>query len=123
MPATDPVVLIGEPDQATAELYLRALRVAFDVLAAHDETTLLRTLSARRIAALVLEPAIFGGGWTDLVAISRECAARGIPLVICSTLDERRRGMELGATVYLVKPTLPSILLDALQHVIGSGGA
>ncbi|MBK9715180.1 MAG: hypothetical protein IPO81_28415 [Kouleothrix sp.] len=123
MPATDRVVLIGEPDQATAELYRRALRVAFEVLAAHDETTLLRTLSARRIAALVLEPAIFGRGWTDIVAISRECAARGIPLVICSTLDERRRGMELGATIYLVKPTLPSILLDTLQNVIGSGGA
>ena len=47
-------------------------------------------------------------------------AKRDILLVLCSTLDERRRGIELGATMYLVKPTLPTTLPGALQAVIKS---
>jgi DNA-binding response OmpR family regulator len=120
MIVTDRVVLLGEPDQASSMLYQRVLRAAFEVIAAPDEDTVLHMLHTRPIAALVLDPMIFVAyRWEQLAAISRVCAERGIPLVICSTLDERRRGMELGATTYLVKPTLPATLLDTLQQVIG----
>jgi DNA-binding response OmpR family regulator len=119
MTATDRVVLIGEPDQATSELYQRALHAAFDVITAPDEDTLLHLLRTLPIAALVLEPAIFAArGWERLAAISCVCAERAIPLVVCSTLDERRRGIGLGVAAYLVKPTLPATLLDTLRHVI-----
>jgi DNA-binding response OmpR family regulator len=49
------------------------------------------------------------------------CAAQGIPLIVCSTLDERRRGIALGAAAYLVKPTLPATLLATLQQVLRGG--
>ena len=122
MTVTDRVVLLAEPDQASSMLYQRVLRAAFEVITAPDEGTVLQMLHTRPIAALVLDPMIFvAHRWEQLAAISRVCAERGIPLVVCSTLDERRRGIELGATTYLIKPTLPATLLDTLQAVIKSG--
>lgn len=94
----------------------------FDVITACDVETILRMLRTHPSAALVLEPAIFAPySWEPLTEISWVCAARTFPLVICSTLDERRRGFELGAAAYLVKPTLPATLLDTLRQVVGIG--
>jgi DNA-binding response OmpR family regulator len=122
MTATGNVVLIGEPDQATNTLYQRALGTTFTVISASDEETMLELLRTTPIAALVLEPAIFAApGWDGLATISHMCAALGIPLIVCSTLDERRRGIALGAAAYLVKPTLPATLVATLRQVIGSG--
>jgi DNA-binding response OmpR family regulator len=122
MTVTDRVVLLAEPDQPSSMLYQRILRAAFEVVAAADKDTVLRILRTRPVKALVLDPMIFAAyRWEQLAAISRVCAERGIPLVICSTLDERRRGIELGATTYLLKPTLPATLLDTLQQVLGIG--
>jgi DNA-binding response OmpR family regulator len=119
MAVADQVVLIGEPDQATRALYERALGAAFEVLVAPDQDAVLHLLQTRRLAALVLEPAIFVlGGWEQVVTVSELCAAAHVPLVICSTQDERRRGIELGAAAYLVKPTLPAALLEAVRAVI-----
>ena len=120
MTLTSRIVLLGEPDQAASALYERALHAAFDVIATPDEDGVLHMLHTRPIAALVLEPIILATNrWQQLAAISQICAEREIPLVLCSTLDERRRGLELGAAIYLVKPTLPSTLLDTLRQVIG----
>jgi DNA-binding response OmpR family regulator len=122
MTVTDRVVLLAEPDQASSLLYQHVLRTAFEVVAAADKETVLRILHTRPVEVLVLDPMIFAmQRWEQLSMLSRICAERGIPLVICSTLDERRRGIELGAAVYLVKPTLPATLLATLQHVLGIG--
>jgi DNA-binding response OmpR family regulator len=121
MAGNQQVILIGEPDPATTALYQRALSTAFTVLAAPDEASLLQLLYTMPVAALVLELALFPApGWDEVTAISRVCAEQGVPLVVCSTLDERRRGLALGATAYLVKPTLPATLLDTLREVMES---
>ena len=120
MTVTDRVVLLAEPDRASSMLYQQILRAAFEVVAAADKDKVMHILHTRPVEAVVLDPMIFVTyRWEQLAAICRVCAERGIPLVICSTLDERRRGIELGATVYLVKPTLPVTLLDTLQQVLG----
>jgi ABC-type transport system involved in cytochrome bd biosynthesis fused ATPase/permease subunit len=41
-----------------------------------------------------------------LAAIKSLPGSSPIPVVLCSTLDERKRGMEMGAAAYLVKPVL-----------------
>ena len=118
------MVLLGEPDQATNELYQRALSSAFEVFAVPDQRSIVRMLRTLSVAALVLEPAIFDFPiWEQVMSVSGICAERGIPLVICSTLDERRRGIELGASAYLVKPTLPATLLSTLRQLMGAGQA
>ena len=53
-----------------------------------------------------------------LAAIKSLPRGSPIPVVLCSTLDERKRGMEMGAAAYLVKPVLPTTLLKTLRQVI-----
>lgn len=113
------VVVLGEPDLATRVLYQRTLSTAFTVLAAPDDVTILTLLRGRPVAAVVVEPALFlADRWERLALVSRACTATGMPLIICSTQDERRRGRDLGASAYLVKPTLPATLLETVQLVL-----
>jgi DNA-binding response OmpR family regulator len=120
MPSHQPLVLIGEPDRATFTLYQRALEGEFGVIAAPDAAMLERLLRSEPLAALVLEPAIFAiPAWEQAAAAGQICAERGIALVICSTQDERRRSVELGAVAYLLKPALPTALRETLRKVLG----
>src|SRR5436309_15481056 len=114
-------ILIVESDQPTAELYRRELSREYRVFTCTDERAAVDLLCARTISAVVLEPALSDGqGWHLFTAIKQACDARSIPIIMCSTLDERRRGMDLGAVVYLVKPALPATLQAALRRVIRS---
>lgn len=109
-------VLLGEPDRATGELYRRCLETGFSVIVAPDEGALMRALSERSVDLLTLEPMLFTEQrWDQAGAICRLCARLGIPVIICSTLDERQRGGELGVITYLLKPVLPSQLLGAVR--------
>jgi DNA-binding response OmpR family regulator len=118
------IVVLGEPDQATSALYERTLGTVFSVLTVRDEATLLELLRSQVIAAVVVEPALFTRSrWDQLELVGRACARARVPLLICSTQDERRRGYAAGAAAYLVKPILPATLLEAVRQVITSAGA
>jgi DNA-binding response OmpR family regulator len=118
MTTPEGVVLIGESDQITSALYQRVLRASFDVIVAGDAERVLQILEATSITVLVLEVAMFNLDWDRLALVSNLCATRGIQFVICSTHDERRRGVLLGAAAYLVKPTLPTTLMETIRLVI-----
>ena len=119
MRSTEQAILIVEHDEPTRELYLRELSREFRVFACCDESTALDLLRSHDIDAVVLEPgAADGGGWDLLVNLKHTAGMRAVPVVLCSALDERKRGLELGASAYLVKPVLPATLLDALRHVV-----
>ncbi|HWQ12230.1 MAG TPA: hypothetical protein VNL77_05490 [Roseiflexaceae bacterium] len=112
-------VVIGEPDQATSVLYQRTLGAVFTVLAAPNTATILELLRSRPVVAVILEPALFHpNSWDQMEVVSQACAKAGVPLVICSAQDERRRGRALGAAAYLVKPTLPTTLLETVRQVL-----
>lgn len=113
------VVVIGEPDDATRLMYQRALAAAFRVIAVAGEEAVLECLSTRPVTLLILEPTLLGDhGAERLSMVGRICGERNILFVICSTQDERRRGLEVGAAAYLVKPTLPNQLLQVVSEVI-----
>jgi DNA-binding response OmpR family regulator len=110
-------ILIVEQDTPTRELYVRELGRDYRVFACRDEREALRLLGDQQISAIVLEPGS-AGGWALLAALKRATDMRAIPVILCSTLDERKLGMELGASAYLVKPVLPVTLLDAVRRCI-----
>ena len=119
MPEPSPTILLIEDDEATSELYQRELKRAYTVLACDSESEALALLQSNVIGAIVLEPAMHSGqGWAILEVLHTMPHTRTIPVILCSTLDERRLGMELGATRYLIKPVLPRALLDAIHRVI-----
>jgi DNA-binding response OmpR family regulator len=111
--------MLVEGDPPTRELYARELGRDFAVLVCTDRDQAVDLLQTQPVIAVVIEPASAGGaGWHVLASIGGICAERAIPIIVCSTLEERRRGQQLGATLYLVKPTLPTALSDALRHVL-----
>ena len=120
--STLPTILIIENDIATLNLYRRELSRDFAVIACSSKNEALQTITSKNLDAVVLEPAALNGeGWTLLESIlaQRTEHARVLPTVLCSVLDERKRGLEMGATIFLVKPVLPLQLLETLHQVIG----
>ena len=61
-------------------------------------------------------------GWAVLKALKAEPETRDIPVIVVSIVDERARGVALGAAAYLVKPVGRDELLSALAAV-GAPGA
>jgi DNA-binding response OmpR family regulator len=112
-------VLIIEPDEATRELYQRELSRYYQVLGSSNADDTSELLQNKQIDIVVLEPALAdGAGWRLLQDIHGGEPATAVPIVLCSALDERRRGLSLGAAAYLVKPVLPATLLNTLDHVL-----
>jgi DNA-binding response OmpR family regulator len=56
-------------------------------------------------------------GWDLLVRLKGEPETREIPVVIVSIVEERGKGLALGAMDYLVKPVSREELMDVLQRV------
>ncbi len=56
-------------------------------------------------------------GWAVLEALKADPATRDIPVVVVSIVDERARGVALGAAAYLVKPISRDELRAALTTV------
>ena len=111
-------ILILDDDLATLELYQRELGREYRVLTCTNALQAREVLGAEDVSAIVLEPVALGEqGWAKLAAITNRPTHRPVPVLVCSTQDDRRRDMELGATACLVKPVLPTTLLDALRKI------
>jgi DNA-binding response OmpR family regulator len=121
MSNTLPAILLLEADAATQELYRRELSRHFQVYTCRDENEALQRLRTADIRAVVLEPEWAGGqGWHFLTALNQASERPRVPIIICSVLDERRTGYQLGVAAYCVKPVPPTILLTALRQALAS---
>jgi putative two-component system response regulator len=119
VPHTKPSILIIENNNPTLELYRRELSRDFQVLACSEITEAAALAHTPSLAAVVLEPGIADGqGWNLLADLKRIVGAASLPIILCSTMDERKRGLEAGAVDFLVKPVLPPVLVETIHRVI-----
>lgn len=117
-----PAILIVEPDEATRELYRRELGRYYQVVATEDAQHALEVLQVDPVDAVIIEPDTSDDpGWNLIWAIQAMPTHPPIRVILCSALDERRRGRSLGVAAYLVKPVLPSTLLATLRQVLPIG--
>ena len=65
----------------------------------------------------VLMPA--DDGWQILEMLRSQPETRGIPVVVCSVLNERALALSLGANDFLAKPVTPQALLEVLARCCG----
>jgi CheY-like chemotaxis protein len=56
-------------------------------------------------------------GWEVLAALKADRETSDIPVVVASIVDERPRGLALGAAEYLLKPVRREDLVSALYRV------
>ena len=111
-------VVVIDDDRRSVDLltvYLEA--VGLRVVSARDGergVELIKRLQPTTIVLDILLPGL--DGWQVLESLKADPATAAIPVIVVSILDERARGLALGATEYLVKPVSREVVLDALAR-------
>jgi CheY-like chemotaxis protein/anti-sigma regulatory factor (Ser/Thr protein kinase) len=115
-----PIVVIVEDDRRSLELLTLYLQGAgAEVVTARDGQAGLGLVRRVQPAAIVLDiglPKI--DGWDLLALFKADPATANIPVVVVSMIDERAKGLALGASEYLVKPVERSAVRAALKRVV-----
>lgn len=114
-----PIVVVVDDDRASLDLmaaYLDGLGVR--VVLARDGHEGLELIRALGPAAVILDIRLPGlDGWEVLGRLRADESTRSVPVVVVSILDERARGLALGASDYLIKPVGREELVGALRRV------
>ena len=124
-------VAVPSPDQSRATVLLvDDDRSSLDLMAAYLEDTAARLERAQDGAegirlAQALRPDVVIldirlprlDGWQVMSALRADVATADIPIVVTTVVDDRARGLALGAVEYLLKPVRREDLLDALARV------
>jgi len=113
-----PTILIIENDLPSLELYRRELGRDFRVLACFSKSETLDAIESHNPKAIILEPAVLNEEGWDLLNAIATLPDKFPPVILCTILDERKRGIQEGAAAYLIKPVLPAVLLETLHKVI-----
>jgi signal transduction histidine kinase/ActR/RegA family two-component response regulator len=114
-----PVVVLVDDDRASLDLLSAYLDGSGTrVLRARDGVEALEQIRKVPPVAVVLDiklPRL--DGWEVLAELKADPATAAIPVVIASVVDDRPRGLALGADEYLLKPIRRDELVDALRRV------
>lgn len=112
---SSPVILLVD-NVPTAELYAGAFRPSYRVLTTSNLNDAEKILTDEKPELVVVEPSIGGElGWEWVKGIIQTYA---IPTIICSALDERKIGLDVGVSAYLIKPVAPSILSQTVANFL-----
>ncbi|MDR7112203.1 signal transduction histidine kinase/ActR/RegA family two-component response regulator [Microbacterium trichothecenolyticum] len=130
MPAADdeagrPMIVVVEDDRASLDLtsaYLDGLGV--EVVIARDGDEGLSAIRRHVPAAVLLDIRLpRTDGWEVLRRVRADDATAAVPVIVVSIVDERARGLAMGASAYLVKPVRRDALVGALRDVGALAGA
>lgn len=118
-------VLIVDDDEITGALIELALHTrGCQTRRARNRREIAEGLAEKPLPHLVLLDVLLPdvNGFDVLNRIRQHPALEKIPVLMLSALGERKdvaRGLLLGADGYVTKPVLPSVLLQAVEAVIG----
>jgi signal transduction histidine kinase/CheY-like chemotaxis protein len=114
-----PVVVLVDDDRASLDLLSAYLDGSGTrVLRARDGVEALELIRKVPPVAVVLDIKLpRRDGWQVLGELKKDPATAAIPVVIASVVDDRSRGLALGADEYLLKPISRDELVDALRRL------
>ena len=118
-------VLIVDDDESVALLIQKALQTyGLQTLLAHNHREIVEALGAKPLPHLVLLDVMMpdANGFDVLNRIRHHPALAKLPVLLLTALGDRKditRGLTLGADGYLTKPVLPSVLLQAIETLLG----
>jgi len=112
-------VVVIEDDRPSLDLFNAYLSgAALKVTTARDGAAGLAAVRRTQPDAVLLDIRLPGiDGWAVLRELKQEEDTREIPVIVVSIVDERARGVAMGAADYLVKPIARDDLLRALAAV------
>jgi CheY-like chemotaxis protein/anti-sigma regulatory factor (Ser/Thr protein kinase) len=117
-PGEQPRVVVIEDDRSSLELFSAYLEgTGIKLVKARDGTDGLALVRKHTPDAVLLDIRLPGmDGWQVLRAMKADGATADIPVIVLTIVDERSRGIELGALDYLTKPVGRDELLGALSR-------
>jgi response regulator RpfG family c-di-GMP phosphodiesterase len=119
MTQSKPSLLIVDDDLPTLELYQRELSEDYLVLTCQERAQAELLKETPGLCAIILEPTLSGGdGWKLLAYLNKLKNRLNFSVILCSTSDERKRGIREGAHVFLTKPVLPAALHTLLDQIV-----
>jgi CheY-like chemotaxis protein/anti-sigma regulatory factor (Ser/Thr protein kinase) len=112
-------VLLVDDDRASLDLMTAYLAGHTDhVMRARDGDEAIDLARRTHPAVVVLDIRLpRRNGWEVLSELKSDRATQDIPVVVASIVDERPRGLALGAAEYLLKPVRREDLVTALHRV------
>jgi CheY-like chemotaxis protein len=118
-------VLVVEDDDGTALVIEKALHAyGCQTRRARNRQGIAEALGAKPFPHLVLLDVMLpdANGFDVLNRIRQHPVLENLPVMMLTSLGERKdvtRGLMLGANGYITKPVPPSILLEAIEAVVG----
>jgi two-component system, OmpR family, response regulator len=118
-------VLVVDDDESTAALIELTLHsIGCRTRLAHTRQEIVDGLAEKPLPHLVLLDVLMpdADGFDVLNRIRQHPALQNIPVMMLTALGERKhvtRGLTLGADGYITKPVLPSVLLSAVEAILG----
>jgi PAS domain S-box-containing protein len=115
------MILIIDDDASVCQLMERNLdEEGFRSRIAHDGEEGLRMARQLHPSAIILDVVMSGlDGWGVLAALKGDASTARIPIIMVSMLDERERGLRMGADEYMLKPFGRDRLTDLLHKHLG----
>jgi CheY-like chemotaxis protein len=119
-PKQETTVLVIDDDLSVHDLMKRFLqREGFQVYCAANGSAGLRIAEQLRPDVITLDVVMPGmDGWTVLETLKADRALAGIPVVMLTIMDDRKRGYALGADEYLTKPIDRTRLRAVMQQYL-----
>jgi signal transduction histidine kinase/CheY-like chemotaxis protein len=113
-------VLVIEDAEEDVFIYQRALASSrFQVVPVRSVEAAESLLQSLRPSAIVLDLRLQGEeSWGFLTRLKREERTASVPLIVVSTVDDRQKGVLLGADAYGVKPITADWLLEMLERLV-----
>lgn len=111
-------LIIVENDPVTLALYSRELKDDFTILPSKSEESIWVLLENVNISLIVLEPAKSEWVWRFLTICKSNDKTKDIPVIICTTIDEKKRGLQLGADIFLLKPVYAQVLRQNIERLL-----
>ena len=112
-------ILCVDDDQGVILLFERYLsQLGYRVVGLTDSAAVVETARRIRPFAIILDVLLpHQDGWSVISDLKSNPETHDIPVIICSIINERDRGLSLGAVDYLQKPILEEDLISVLQRL------
>jgi signal transduction histidine kinase/CheY-like chemotaxis protein/PAS domain-containing protein len=123
--ASRKIVLAVDTNRKVLDFYIRHLQGHdFEVIPLTDPARALEQARENQPFAVTLDVQWPGqDGWQVLKEIKNDPATRHIPVIVCTMLEEKEKGLSLGASEYLTKPILGEDLAGVLNRLTSENPA
>ncbi len=124
-PADARVILAVDDDEGVITLFRRYLEdEGYRVFGLTKGDRVVEEAKRLKPYAITLDVMMPGeDGWSVIHRLKGDPETRDIPVIICSILSDRDKGLSMGVADYLVKPISEDDLLEALERVeVGQDG-